>query len=41
VDTVHGYGTVNDYEKKLIADMLPDLKAQAEKGFEWARAIAK
>jgi len=41
VDTVHGYGTVNDYEKKLIADMLPDLKAQAEKGFEWAKANAK
>eukprot|EP00961_Rhodomonas_salina_P053233 714075-Rhodomonas_salina.1 len=23
-----GYGTVNEYEKKLIADMLPDLIAQ-------------
>jgi len=36
VETVHSYGTVTDYEKKLIADMTPDLLAQAEKGFKWA-----
>merc|ERR1711879_713637 len=38
VETVHGYGTVNDYEKKLIADMMPDLVGQAEKGMTWAKA---
>ena len=37
VDTVHGFGTVNAYEQKLIDDMLPDLKGQADKGFEWAK----
>jgi len=37
VETVHEIGAVNDYEKKLIADMMPDLKAQAEKGFKWAK----
>merc|ERR1712217_145577 len=37
VETIHGYGTVNDYEKKLIADMMPDLMAQAEKGIKWAK----
>jgi malate dehydrogenase len=36
VETVHDIGTVNDYEKKLIADMMPDLIAQAEKGIKWA-----
>merc|ERR1712217_912505 len=36
VETIHGYGAVNDYEKKLIADMMPDLLAQAEKGIKWA-----
>jgi malate dehydrogenase len=36
VETIHPYGTVNEYEKKLIADMMPDLLAQAEKGFQWA-----
>merc|ERR1711874_611438 len=24
IETVHGYGTVNAHEKKLIADMMPD-----------------
>lgn len=38
VDTIHGYGTVNAYEQKLIDDMLPDLISQADKGFEWAKA---
>jgi len=36
VQTVHGYGTVNEHEKKLIADMMPDLLGQAEKGMKWA-----
>jgi len=36
VETIHGYGEVNDHEKKLIADMMPDLLAQAEKGIKWA-----
>jgi malate dehydrogenase len=35
VETIHGYGEVNDHEKKLIADMMPDLVAQAKKGVEW------
>lgn len=38
VETIHDYGTVNDYEKKLIADMMPDLVSQAKKGVEWAKA---
>jgi len=37
VEAIHGYGTVTDYEQKLIADMLPDLVAQAEKGIKWAK----
>merc|ERR1712039_938396 len=37
VETVHGYGTVTPYEEKLIADMMPDLIAQAEKGIKWAQ----
>merc|ERR1711874_245410 len=37
VETIHGYGDVNEYEKKLIADMMPDLIAQAEKGIKWAK----
>merc|ERR1712226_123394 len=36
VEEVHGYGTVTAHEKKLIADMTPDLAAQAEKGVEFA-----
>merc|ERR1712226_968189 len=36
VETIHDIGTVNDYEKKLIADMMPDLLAQAEKGVKFA-----
>mmetsp|Transcript_147182 Transcript_147182/g.409994 ORF Transcript_147182/g.409994 Transcript_147182/m.409994 type:complete len:88 (-) Transcript_147182:111-374(-) len=35
VDTIHGCGAVNDHEAKLIADMMPDLVAQAEKGIKW------
>merc|ERR1711874_915816 len=36
VETVHDIGAVNDHEKKLLADMMPDLLAQAEKGIKWA-----
>jgi len=36
VDTIHGYGEVSDHEEKLIADMMPDLVAQAQKGIKWA-----
>merc|ERR1719224_386815 len=35
VETVHDIGEITDYEKKLIADIMPDLVAQAEKGFKW------
>jgi len=38
VETVHPIGDITDYEKKLIADMLPDLIGQAEKGTAWATA---
>lgn len=37
VEEVHDIGNVTDYEKKLIADMMPDLIAQADKGFAWAK----
>merc|ERR1712150_273811 len=36
VETIHGLGEMTDYEKKLVADMIPDLLAQAEKGIQWA-----
>jgi len=35
VETIHDLGELTDYEKKLVADMMPDLLAQAEKGIEW------
>merc|ERR1711972_934592 len=35
VETIHDYGTVNAHEQKLVEDMLPDLIAQAEKGFKF------
>merc|ERR1719251_817449 len=38
VETIHDYGSVSDHEAKLIADMTPDLIAQAEKGFTWSKA---
>jgi len=38
VETIHDYGAVNAHEAKLIEDMTPDLIAQAEKGFAWAKA---
>jgi len=38
VETIHDYGTVNAHEEKLIADMTPDLIAQAAKGVAWAKA---
>merc|ERR1712187_67295 len=37
IEQIHDYGIVNDHEKKLIADMMPDLIAQANKGFEFAK----
>merc|ERR1712176_1226959 len=37
IETIHDYGIVNDHEKNLIADMMPDLLAQANKGFEFAK----
>merc|ERR1712014_286707 len=36
VETIHDYGAVTAHEKKLIADMTPDLAAQAEKGVKFA-----
>merc|ERR1712007_44757 len=37
VETIHDYGTINAHEQKLVEDMLPDLIAQADKGFAWAK----
>mmetsp|Transcript_24559 Transcript_24559/g.56641 ORF Transcript_24559/g.56641 Transcript_24559/m.56641 type:complete len:345 (+) Transcript_24559:82-1116(+) len=37
VEKVHHYGTINAFEEKLVADMMPDLKAQQEKGVAWAK----
>merc|ERR1712113_760835 len=37
VETVHDYGAINAHEQKLVEDMLPDLIAQADKGFAWAK----
>merc|ERR1712007_102640 len=37
VESIHDYGAVNAHEQKLIEDMLPDLIAQADKGFAWAK----
>merc|ERR1712217_843603 len=36
VETIHGLGALNDHEKKLVADMMPDLIAQADKGVKFA-----
>merc|ERR1712066_699892 len=36
VETIHDLGTLNDHEKKLIADMMSDLIAQADKGVKFA-----
>jgi len=38
VETIHDFGKVSAHEEKLIADMTPDLIAQAQKGVEWAKA---
>merc|ERR1711870_71239 len=38
VEKIHDLGTINDYEKKLVEDMMADLVAQAKKGVEWANA---
>lgn len=37
VEKIHDVGVITDHEKKLIADMMPDLLAQAEKGFKFAK----
>merc|ERR1712232_1071735 len=37
IEQIHDYGIVNDHEKKLIADMMPDLIAQANKGFDFVK----
>jgi len=37
VEAIHDVGTITDYEKKLIADMMPDLVKQGEKGIAWAK----
>lgn len=37
VEEIHDIGNVNAYEEKLIADMMPDLIAQADKGIKWAK----
>jgi len=36
VETIHDYGSINAHEEKLVADMIPDLVAQAEKGIKFA-----
>lgn len=36
VDTIHGLGEITPYEEQLVADMLPDLVAQAAKGVAFA-----
>merc|ERR1712226_161114 len=38
VEAIHDYGAVTAHEKRLIADMTPDLIAQAEKGFAWMKS---
>merc|ERR1712039_12231 len=38
VEKIHDLGTINDFEKKLVEDMMADLVAQAKKGVEWANA---
>ena len=37
VDTIHGLGEITAYEEQLVADMLPDLIAQAEKGVAFGK----
>lgn len=37
VEKIHDCGVLSDHEKKLIADMMPDLLAQAEKGFQFVK----
>jgi len=38
VQTIHDIGPVTSHEQKLIDDMIPELKAQAEKGVAFAKA---
>lgn len=37
VETIHDIGEITDYEDGLVADMMPDLIAQGEKGQKWAK----
>jgi malate dehydrogenase len=37
VAKVNGLGTLNDFEKAALDAMLPELKAQIQKGLEFAR----
>jgi malate dehydrogenase len=36
VKKINGFGTLSDYEQKLLDEMLPELKAQIAKGVEYA-----
>merc|ERR1712066_575006 len=38
IETIHGYGAVSAHEEKLINEMMPDLIAQANKGFDFVKA---
>jgi malate dehydrogenase len=37
VEEIHDVGSCTAYEEQLIADMMPDLIAQADKGMKWAK----
>jgi NAD-dependent malate dehydrogenase len=39
VEEVHGYGELTAFEQANFDDMLPDLKAQVQKGTEWGLAF--
>jgi len=37
VEEIHHYGDMSDYEQKLFDEMLPDLKAQIQKGVDFVQ----
>merc|ERR1712179_73006 len=39
VKTIHGIGNVSAYEQQLLDEMLPELKAQIQKGVEYAASM--
>jgi len=39
VEEIHGYGTLSAFEQQNVEDMLPDLKAQVQKGLDWGKAF--